>query len=29
VSEAFSKVGLTETQRRQEGDWAALLMRLG
>ncbi len=27
VSAAFSAVGLSEAQRRQEGDWAALLMR--
>ncbi len=27
VAEAFSGAGLTEAQRRQAGDWAALLMR--
>ena len=27
VSEAFGRVGLTESDRRQQGDWAALLLR--
>lgn len=27
VAEAFASAGLTETERRQQGDWAALLLR--
>ena len=27
VSEAFSVLGLSESKRRTEGDWAALLLR--